>query len=139
MNKGLVIVCSILNVLVIINCTGSSQIRSPNNATLQVKEFAFCEKVENRQPVGVRKSFSSNVGRVYFWTIIVGAEQPTTIKHVWYYENEKWLEIPLKIQYIRHRTWSYYTMRPDLTGKWHVEVVDKNGNVLGKFPIKIKD
>ena len=139
MKKSHLIVCGILTVCIMVNCSCSSQISSSGSSSLQVKEVAFCRKVENRQPSGTGKSFPSDVGRVYLWTKIYGAERPTTIKHVWYYENERWLEIPLKIQSISYRTWSYFTIRPELTGKWHVQVEDENGSVLGKFTFKIKN
>ena len=138
MKRSRVIFCGILTACIIVNCSGSSQIRNYGSSSLQVKEFAFCRKVENRQPSGIGKSFPSNVGRVYLWTKIYGAERPTRIKHVWYYENERWLEIPLKIQSISYRTWSYFTIRPELTGKWHVQVEDEKGILLGKFSFKIR-
>lgn len=106
---------------------------------LTVQKFAFCEKVEKREPVNASKEFSSDIGRVYLWTSIYGAKQPTMIKHVWYYENEKMIEIPLSIKYKRTRTWSYKNIMPEWTGDWHIEVVDENGNVLKKLSFKIKE
>ena len=133
-----VFVCGILAGCFLVNCSGSSRIRSSGSNSLQVQEFAFCRSVENRQPSGTGRNFPSNVGRVYFWTKIYGADRPTEIKHVWYYENERWLEIPLTIKSIRYRTWSYFTIRPELIGKWHVQVENEHGNVLGKYSFKIK-
>jgi len=106
---------------------------------LTVQKFAFCERVEEREPVGSGEEFSSDIGRVYLWTSIYGAEQSTSIKHIWYYENKKMNEVPLSIKYKRTRTWSYKNIIPELTGNWYVEVVDENGGVLKKLSFKIKE
>ena len=106
---------------------------------LKVLKSAFCEKVEKREPVGKSNEFPKDIGRVYYWTSIHGTESPVTIKHVWYYNEKKMLEVPLSIEYKRTRTWSYKTILPELVGEWQVEVVDENTNVLGKYSFKIID
>ena len=106
--------------------------------SLKVQKFAFCMEVKDREPVGVSKEFSLDDVRVYLWTAIYGAEEPTTIKHVWYLESKKMLEVPLKIRYKRTRTWSYKTLYPGYAGKWHVEIVDEKGRVLKKVSFEIK-
>ena len=115
----------------------SQEQESAEMELLKVQEFAFCEKVEEREPVSTGEEFSSDIGRVYLWTSIYGAEQPTTIKHIWYYENNKMNEVPLSIKYKRTRTWSYKNIMPEWTGDWHVDVVDEKGNVLKKLSFKI--
>ncbi|MBN1290904.1 MAG: DUF2914 domain-containing protein [Candidatus Latescibacteria bacterium] len=104
-----------------------------------VEKFSFCERIEKRQPAEVKKEFPANIGRVYLWTTLTGVEQPTKIKHIWYYNNEKVLEISLNVRYKRTRTWSYKNIQPDMTGDWYVEVVDDNNKVIGKFSFKITD
>lgn len=101
-------------------------------AGIEVAEYAVCEGVEERQPVGEKTTFTPQVGKVYFWTTIVGAQQPTQIKHVWYYEGKQMADITLNIQYLRHRTWTYKTIMPEWTGNWSVEVLDSNAKVLKK-------
>ena len=104
-----------------------------------VQKYSFCERVEKREPVGVKKVFSSDISRVYLWTTITGAEQPTKIKHVWYHKKKKMLEIKLDVKYKRTRTWSYKNIFPELTGDWYVEVVKEDGKVIGKFAFKISE
>ena len=106
---------------------------------LKVLKSAFCEKVEEREPVGKSNEFPKDIGRVYFWTSIHGTESPVTIKHVWYYNEKKMLEVPLSIKYKRTRTWSYKTILPEWVGEWQVEVVDEDDSVLGKYFFKIID
>ena len=98
--------------------------------SLRVQKFAFCKSVEDREPVGVSTEFPPDIGRICLWTRIYGAEQPTKIKHVWYYGVKKMREILLSIQYQRTRTWSYKNILPQWAGDWHVEVVDEKGKVL---------
>ena len=105
--------------------------------SLLIQKFAFCESVKDREPVGVSTEFPSDIGRVYLWTSIYGADQPTEIKHVWYYGVQKMREITLGIKYRRTRTWSYKNILPQWAGDWHVEVVDEQGRVLKKLSFKI--
>ncbi len=104
---------------------------------LKVEEYAFCENIEERQPIGIKTTFPKDVGKVYLWTNIVGAEEPTTITHIWYYGKKKMAEISLKINYVRNRTWSYKTILPQWTGDWYVEMVDSQGNLLEKVTFTI--
>lgn len=109
----------------------------PEQEGLQVKEFALCEGIRERKPVKEKTIFPSGVGKVYLWTDIYGAEEPTTVTHVWYYEGEKIAAVPLEIKYSRTRTWSYKTISPEWLGDWQVEVVDLQGNLLKKVTFVI--
>jgi hypothetical protein len=106
---------------------------------LEVKESAVCTAVQDRQPVGTGTSFPVSVGKVYFWTQIAGAEQPTDIKHVWYLKGVQIAEVPLKINFPLHRTWSAKTILPDMAGEWSVEAIDVSGNVLKKETFTITE
>ena len=104
-----------------------------------IQKYAFCERIEKRQPVGVKKIFPPDIGRIYLWTTVTGAKKPTKIKHIWYYNKKKMLEITLPVKYKRTRTWSYKNILPEWTGDWYVEVVNEVGKVIGKFTFSIKD
>lgn len=104
---------------------------------LTVAEYALCENVVDRQPVGEKTAFSPAVEKVYFWTKITGAEEPTEIKHVWYRDGIQIADITLAIQYPRHRTWSYKTILPEMAGNWSVEILDSNAKVLKKVNFSI--
>jgi hypothetical protein len=99
--------------------------------TIEVKEMKFCTDVKERQPVGEAENFSSDVGKVWCFTVIKGAKEETEIKHCWYYKDKKMCEVPLKIRpSSSFRTYSNKRISPEQTGKWTVKVVDANGNVL---------
>lgn len=129
-----------LLVLFLLSGIVNSQEQNENKKNgIVIQKFAFCERVEKRQPVEVKKVFPSDISRVYLWTTVTGAEKPTKIKHVWYYNKEKKLEINLAVKYKRTRTWSYKNIPPDWSGDWYVEVVNEDGKVIGKFTFTIKD
>ena len=106
---------------------------------VDVNASAFCKQVEKRNPIDIGEEFSSDVGKVFFWTSIVPVNPPTMIKHVWYYEDEKILEVPLCVEYASTRTWSYKTIYPQMIGKWYVNIVDENNNVVKKCPFTINE
>jgi len=106
--------------------------------SLKVSEIGVCTGIVDRQPVNENTIFSSDVGRIYCWTKINGAMEPTEIKHIWYYGNEKLREIKLDLKYVTTRTWSYKNISPSQVGDWKIEVVDINGNVLKTIVFKIE-
>jgi len=105
---------------------------------INVNKGSFCTGVENKQPVNVGTEFNSNVGKVYFWTIIQGTEIPTTIRHVWYYKEKEMSNIELSVKFPNQRTWSYKTIMPQWIGEWKVRVVDSEGNLLKEVSFIIK-
>lgn len=86
--------------------------------------------VEERELIGEASTFPLSVDRVYCWTCVTGADEPTEITHVWYYGVEKMAEVALPVEYSRHRTWSYKTILPEWKGQWRVEILDAAGNKL---------
>jgi len=86
--------------------------------------------IEERELIGEASTFPPSVGRVYCWTCVTGADEPTEITHVWYYGVEKMAEVALPVEYPRHRTWSHKTILPEWKGQWRVEILDAAGNKL---------
>jgi len=54
--------------------------------------------VEERELIGEASSFPLSVGKVYCWTCVKGADEPTEITHVWYYGVEKMAEVVLPVK-----------------------------------------
>ncbi|MGH7228418.1 MAG: DUF2914 domain-containing protein [Nitrospiraceae bacterium] len=101
----------------------------------QVEKIALGTGVESRELVGEATEFDVSVGRVYCWTKVIAQNVPTTIKHVWYDNEENAAEVPLNIQYPSTRTWSNKVIRP---GKWRVDVVSETGDVLASTDFTVK-
>lgn len=137
MKKGVVSVLLLAGLVGSIVFAADEQSAVPASG-LSVSDCAFCESVVDRAPVDKAEVFSPEAGKIYFWTAITGAKEPTEVKHIWYYGAQKMAEISLAIKYPRHRTWSNKTIIPEWTGDWRVDVVDASGNVLKSASFKIE-
>ena len=108
-------------------------------AELDVTRAVFCTKVVEQEPVGISDSYRiDEVQKVYLFTEIAGAQGYTPIRHIWYYNDEKVLEVDLTISGPRWRSWSYKNVYPDMKGKWHAEIVDADNNVLKSIQLIIQ-
>ncbi|OLC80940.1 MAG: hypothetical protein AUI21_10385 [Nitrospirae bacterium 13_1_40CM_2_62_10] len=102
---------------------------------VQVEKIALGTGVESRELVGEATEFDVSAGRIYCWTKIVSQNVPTTIKHVWYTDEQQPAEVPLNIKYPVTRTWSNKAI---WAGKWRVEVVSETGDVLASADFTVK-
>jgi hypothetical protein len=129
----------VLAALFIFGGTVFAQDEGSGKNKLKVEESAFCTKIKNHDPEGESEVFPADVGRVYLWMTVSGAEKPAKIKHVWYYGVKKMREISLDIEYKRTRTWSYKNILPQWAGDWHVEVLDENDKVLERLSFRVTE
>ena len=94
-------------------------------------DMAVAREVVDRMPVGENDSFPLDVGEVWCWTRVNGAEPGTTIEHVWMRGTEKMAVVPLRVGSSSWRTYSSKTIPPEWSGQWHVYVRDTNGYIYG--------
>ena len=127
----LVILCLLAGVFLVPSGFGQQA------ALLEVKDPAICTNVESRACVDPKEEFSLPVDRLYCFTRITGAAGETEIAHVWYYGDVERARIPLAVRTASFRTYSYKTIQPHETGKWHVDVVDSSGKVLKTIPFEM--
>ncbi len=74
----------------------------------------------------------------HVWMEVYSDSVPYTLKHVYYHEGRKYVEVPLRIEYRRMRTWSYITLKgSNLIGSWYVETVAEDGTVLGRADFRV--
>lgn len=125
MSKRLIGTLVLLVVICLVSIRATGQVAPP----LRLLDIRFGTMVENRELREEGTVFPYGVGRVYAWTEIAGAGEPTTITHVWYVDGQKVAEIPLKVRGQRFRTWSAKRIWP---GEWKVEVLGADGNFLGE-------
>lgn len=92
-------------------------------------DIAVARAVVDRMPVDEGQSFPVDVGEVWCWTRVSGAEG-STIKHVWLRDGVEMAEVPLNVGGSSWRTYSSKTIPPYWSGNWRVEVRDETGNVL---------
>lgn len=98
--------------------------------TFTVEEFEFGTAVENREIVNPSTSFPADVGQVYCFTLIEGADSETTVTHIWYLDGVEMATVDLPVRGSSWRTWSTKTIFSDWTGEWSVDVLDAEGSLL---------
>jgi hypothetical protein len=91
-------------------------------------ELILTTGVVDREPVDTTEAFAADVGEVYAWMRVTGAEGQT-IQIVWTHGAES-APVSLEIGGSSWRTWSSKTVLPEDAGDWTVEVRDADGNVL---------
>jgi hypothetical protein len=109
----------------------------PKGAGAAVADAKLGTGVVDREPEGVAESFKPDVGKVYCWTKVTGAEG-TEITHAWFKGDEKMGEVKLAVKYPSMRTWSAKTIPADGTGDWRVDVVAADGTVLKSLSFKVE-
>jgi len=97
---------------------------------LTVTEAVISTAVEDRQPVDNATTVAADVGRLYCWTRIAGAQGDTAIEHVWYRGDDEMARVPLNVAGSNWRTWSSKNIEPSWTGDWRVDIVGPDGTVL---------
>jgi hypothetical protein len=106
-------------------------------AKLEVSAAAVCKDVVDREPVDAGSSFTAAVGKLYCFTRIIGAESPTQITHVWYFDDTERARVELAVNGITWRTYSSKIIQPHELGAWRVEVLDSEGKLLKKLEFEI--
>jgi Protein of unknown function (DUF2914) len=104
---------------------------------LVLEEIHICTGVENRQPSGVGTIFPDDLGKIYCFTKIGGAEGAAYIYHVWYFGDKEIARVKLPVKSPSWRTWSFKTLNMGL-GNGRVEVVSESGDILGKAEFEIQ-
>ncbi len=97
---------------------------------LDVNVSTICESVNNLEPVGSGVSFPVSIGELVCFTRIIGAHEPTTVTHVWYFGMTERAKVELVVKGSKWRTHSSKKIQPHEVGSWRVEVVDTEGTVL---------
>ena len=108
-------------------------------AEISVETSAVCEDVVDREPVNEGTSFSVSVGRLYYFTKIVGAETATEVTHVWWHGTEERARVSLPVGGSSWRTYSSKAIQAHEKGTWRVEVLDANGNNLETVEFTVTD
>ncbi|MBI5234607.1 MAG: DUF2914 domain-containing protein [Deltaproteobacteria bacterium] len=89
---------------------------------LSVEVVVVARDIKDLTPVGVAEGFPADVGRVYCYSKIVGAQTDDVITHVWLYNERVVANIPLEIKADVYRTYSYKTIPSEWKGVWRVEI-----------------
>ena len=107
-------------------------------AQLMVTDSAITTAVVAQMPVDRRTVFPADYGKLFCFTRIAGAEQETTITHVWFYQDQEMARVALPIRSSDWRTYSSKRFLPQWSGQWRVSVVDENMNELASIPFELE-
>lgn len=111
---------------------------SADTSPVAVAEAVIATDVQDRQPVDNLTSVEANVGTVYCWTRITGAEGEMQVEHVWYHGQNEMARVSLTIAGSNWRTWSSKNIVPDRAGEWRVDIVGPDGSVLDSVSFTVK-
>ena len=106
----------------------ATPVQEPSN--LQVEVGAVSKDVIDRAPVEAGTSFPASVGKLFYFTKITGALNPTQVTHVWSFDGTERVRVELGVNSPSWRTYSSKIIESHEVGAWRVEVVDSEGNVL---------
>ena len=91
-------------------------------------EAQIAAQIVDREPQEAGAVFAADVGQVYCWSRVSGAEG-TTIQHVWIHDDTEY-PVSLDIGGSPWRTWSSKSIPPEWAGDWRVEIRDGQGNMM---------
>lgn len=106
-------------------------------APMAVEEAFICKDVVGLNPVGTDTQFKSSVSRLCCFTKIVGAQEPTTVTHAWYFDDIRQAWVTLEVGSATWRTYSSKAIQKHQIGLWRVEVLGPNVEVLKTIEFEI--
>jgi len=127
----------VLAILITIPLSQVVTSKAQETASLEVAVAAICTGVVDREPVGAGDAFEVSVGKVYCFTNIVGAHNPTEVTHVWYFGDIERARVNLAVNAFSWRTYSSKRIQRHETGDWHVDVLGPEGELLKTLQFKI--
>lgn len=120
--------------------TGETQepaMQAQEAPALTVSVAAICKDVVDREPVDSGNSFTVDVGKLYCFTKIMGAESPTHVTHVWYFDGTERARVDLAVNAASWRTFSSKVIQAHELGAWRVDVLDADGKVLKSLDFEV--
>lgn len=111
---------------------GSGVLAWAAESGVTITEMAVTTKVVKGNPIdSVHRISSTSVKALYCFTRLryTGAGK-TTIRHVWYRDNEKIGDYVLPVKGEQWRTFSKKTIKKGWAGDWRVEALDSEGHLL---------
>lgn len=137
MRIGQKIFCVLLTLLVIMLLSFPLTAARAQESSVKVADASICLDVVDLQCQGKDNTFSSSLGKLYCFTRIVGAQQPTTIYHVWYWKEKQRARVPLQVNSNNWRTYSSKIIQPHETGDWRVEILGPDEGLLKVIHFKV--
>jgi hypothetical protein len=109
-----------------------------NTSGISIQQGVICLDIVDRNPIGTGDIFTKEISKLFCFTKIVGAQNPTTVTHIWYLNGLLQSKVVLPVNSASWRTWSSVKMSPEKTGEWMVEVVSEDGVALESIIFLVK-
>lgn len=109
-----------------------------NLSPLTIYRAALATSIMDREPQGIANKFPGDIEKIYFFTHVQGALNPTVIYHRWYYKGKLMAEVGLPVKSKNWRTYSSKRIIFEWIGNWVVEAVDTKGQVLKSLTFEIE-
>ncbi len=113
------------------------QVMAYQSKSVDVESAMISRDVIDRSAIDVSTSFPVSVGKLFCFTKIVNAQDPTEITHVWYYGSVERARVTLPVNSNSWRTYSSKIIQPHEIGDWYVDVLDAQGDLLVSVPFKV--
>ncbi len=112
---------------------------SPPPYGTRIARILVCSGVEDRKCVVPLSRFALEESQNPHLLMEVYSDSvPYVLKHVYYHEGRKYIEIPLEIEHRRMRTWSRIALlNRGQIGSWTVEIEAGDGTVLGRAEFQV--
>ena len=111
--------------------------QAQNPPELVVSVAAICKDPVDHEPVDSGNSFTADVGKLYCFTKITGAQSPTQVTHVWLFDGTERARVDLAVNAVSWRTFSSKIIQQHELGAWRVDVLDAEGNVLKTLEFEV--
>ena len=106
-------------------------------APLTAEDGSICLDVVDRSCVDGSDLFPAEVGKLFCFTRICGAQGHIEIDHVWYCGDTERARVKLGVDSANWRTYSSKIIRSHEIGDWHVDVLGPGGELLKVIEFEI--
>ena len=105
---------------------------------LKLNEIMICRDIYKRNPVKPGNDFINTVDTLFCYTKISNSGLKKQVKHVWFYEDKEMTTVRYNIKpSFNYRSWSRKKISKNQIGKWRVDVVDANDEILGSVNFNV--
>lgn len=105
---------------------------------LEVADAVMTTAIVNREPVDSVGVFPLQSERLYCFTRMTGADQPTFVYHLWYRGGQLMSRVELPVNSPSWRTWSAKDFLQEDPGDWRVEIQDGSGRILRQLVFRLR-
>ena len=105
---------------------------------LKLNEIMICRDIYKRNPVKPGIDFINTVDTLFCYTKISNSGLKQQVRHIWFFNNKEITTVKYNIKpSFNYRSWSRKKIMKNQIGKWRVDVVDNNNELLGSINFNV--